>query len=164
MRAKIRHPSGANFIHSLSCLFSKGFRCYTSDSLFPLQPPTPPYPDKPPARPTPKNLISVHFGSVWLRFGSVWLRFGSVSGPFRVLFGVLGGVGVGSGRGVSSVREKNITMLHPARQYKKASSDLLLGDFGWLSLMRNSAPEIDILTPPPHATLHPQATDSPSSF
>ena len=43
-------------------------------------------------------------------FGSVWLRFGSVSGPFRVSFGVLGGVRVGSGRG-ASVREKNITTL-----------------------------------------------------
>ena len=31
-----------------------------------------------------------------------------VSGPFRVRFAVLGGVGVGSGRG-ASVREKNIT-------------------------------------------------------
>ena len=36
------------------------------------------------------------------------LRFGSVLGPLRVRFGVLGGVGVGSGRG-ASVREKNIT-------------------------------------------------------
>ena len=65
--------------------------------FFPYNPTPPPYPDKPPARPTPKSLISVHFGSVWLRFGSVWLRlapfrvcFGSVSGPFR---------GVGWGRG-----------------------------------------------------------------
>ena len=88
--------------------------------FFPYSPPTPPYPDKPPARPTPKSLISVHFGSVWLRFGCVRLRFGSVSGlfraggsvsgPFRVRFGVLYGVGVGSGRG-ASVREKNITIL-----------------------------------------------------
>ena len=79
--------------------------------FFPYNPP-PPYPDKPPARPTRKSLISVHFGSVWLRFssvGSVWLHFGSVLGPFRVRFGVLGGVGVGSGRG-ASVREKNITI------------------------------------------------------
>ena len=75
--------------------------------FFPYNPP-PPYPGKPPARPTPKSLISVDFGSVWLRFGSGWLRFGSVSGLFRVRFGVLGGVGVGSGRG-ASVREKNIT-------------------------------------------------------
>ena len=51
--------------------------------FFPYNPP--PYPDKPPARPTPKSLISVHFGSVWLRFGSV-------SGLFRVRFGSLGGV------------------------------------------------------------------------
>ena len=66
--------------------------------FFPYNPPPhPPYPDKPPARPTPKSLMSVPFGSVWLRFGSVWLRlapfrvcFGSVSGPFR---------GVGWGRG-----------------------------------------------------------------
>ena len=67
--------------------------CYSSDFLFPLQPPHTPYPGKPPAHPTPKSLISVHFGSVWLRLGSVWLRFGSVLGPFRVRFGVLGGVG-----------------------------------------------------------------------
>ena len=55
--------------------------------FFPYNPPPPPYPDKPPARPTPKSLISVHFGSVWLRFGSVWLR----SGPFRVCFGSVSG-------------------------------------------------------------------------
>ena len=51
---------------------------------------------------------SVHFGSVSVVSGP----FGSVSGLFRVRFGVLGevlgGVGVGSGRG-ASVREKNIT-------------------------------------------------------
>ena len=40
-----------------------------------------------------------------LDFGSVSAPFGSVSGPFRVRFGVLGGVGVGSGRG-ASVRER----------------------------------------------------------
>ena len=64
--------------------------------LFPLQP-TPPPPRQTPARPTPKSLISVHYGSVSVRFGSVWLRlalfqvcFGSVSGPFR-------GVGCGQG-------------------------------------------------------------------
>ena len=45
--------------------------------LFPYSPP--PHPDKSPARPTPKSLISAHFGSVSVRFGSV-------SGP-------LGGVG-----------------------------------------------------------------------
>ena len=63
--------------------------------FFPYNPP-PPQPRQT-ARPTPKSLISVHFGSVWLRFGSIWLRlapfrlrFGSVSGPFR---------GVGWGRG-----------------------------------------------------------------
>ena len=39
----------------------------------------------------------------------------SVTGPFRVLFGVLGGVGVGSGRG-ASVREKNITRLEALRE------------------------------------------------
>ena len=51
----------------------------------------------PPGRSTREGLISVNFGSVWLRsapFGSVWLRFGSVPGPFRVRFG-----GVGWGRG-----------------------------------------------------------------
>ena len=68
-----------------------GAKEYCSDFLFPLQPPHPPYPDKPPGCPTPKSLISVHFGSV--------------SAPFRVRFGVLGGVGVGSGRG-ASVRER----------------------------------------------------------
>ena len=61
----------------------------------------------PPGRPTREGLISVHFGSVWLRFGSV-------SGLFRLRFrsvsGVLGGVVVGSVRG-ASVREKNITNL-----------------------------------------------------
>ena len=61
-----------------------------SDFLFPLQP-HPPQPDKPPRCPTPEGLISVHFGSVWLRSGP----FGSVSGPFR---------GVGWGRG--GVRER----------------------------------------------------------
>ena len=81
---------------------------YCCDFLFRLQPP-PPHPDKPPARPTRKSLISVHFGPFRLRFGPFrvrWLRlapfrvcFGSVSGPFRVRFGALGGVGVGWGRG-----------------------------------------------------------------
>ena len=60
--------------------------------FFPYNPP-PPLPRKPPARPTPKRLISVHFGSVWLRFGSVWLCLA----PFRVRFGSFwwgrGGVG-----------------------------------------------------------------------
>ena len=70
---------------------------YYSDILFPLQPPPLPIPTNPPGRPTREGLISVHFGSVWLRsapFGSVWLCFGSVPGPFRVRFG-----GVGLGRG-----------------------------------------------------------------
>ena len=57
----------------------------TSDFLFPLQP-TPPPPDKPPGRPAPESLISVHFGSVSVCFGSVWLR----SAPFRVRFGSVG--------------------------------------------------------------------------
>ena len=69
--------------------------------FFPYNPPHPPYPEgKPPTRPTPKSLISVHFGSVWLRFGSVWLRlapfqvcFRSVSGPFRGVGWDRGGVG-----------------------------------------------------------------------
>ena len=63
-----------------------------------------PHPKQAPDRPTRGGLISVHFGSIWLRSGP----FGSVSGLFRVRFGVLGGVGVGSWRG-ASVREKNIT-------------------------------------------------------
>ena len=53
--------------------------------FFPVQPP-PPIPTNPVSGP----------------FGTVWVRFGSVSGLFRVRFGVLGGVGVGSGRGVSA--------------------------------------------------------------
>ena len=83
----------------------------SSDILFPLQPPTPPTPTNPPPVPPRKawfRSISAPFGSVSAPFGSIWLRFGSVLGPFRVRFGVLGGVGVGSGRG-ASVREKNIT-------------------------------------------------------
>ena len=82
-----------------------------SDFLFPLQP-TPPYADKTPGCPTSESLISVHFGSISVLFGSIWVRlgpfrvyFGSVWGPF----GVLDGVGVGSGRG-AAVREKNITI------------------------------------------------------
>ena len=77
--------------------------------FFPYNPNPPPQPDKPPGRPTPRELdfgpfrvcfspFQVRLGSV---FGSVWVRLG----PFRVRFGVLGGVGVGSGRG-ASVREK----------------------------------------------------------
>ena len=91
----------------------EGLRPWSSDILFPLQPPPLPIPTNPPGHPTREGLISVHFGSVWLRsapFGSVWLRFGSVPGPFRVRFGVLGGVVVGSVRG-ASVREENITTM-----------------------------------------------------
>ena len=77
---------------------------------------TPPIPTNPPPAVPPDwawfRSISAPFGSVSGPFGSVWLRFGSVSGPFRVRFGVLGGVGVGSGRG-ASVREKNIPTLVP---------------------------------------------------
>ena len=61
--------------------------------FFPYNP-TSPHPDNPRNRPTPESLISVHFGSVSVRFGSA-------SGPFenfRARFGVLGGVGVASGR------------------------------------------------------------------
>ena len=83
--------------------------------FFPYNPhPLPPrIPTNPPGRPTREGLISVHFGSVWLRsgpFGSVRLRFGSVSCP-------VGGVGVGSVRG-ASVREENITMGDPLRRWK----------------------------------------------
>ena len=39
-------------------------------------------------------MISVHFGSVWLRLAPFRVCSGSVSGPFRVRFG-----GVGWGRG-----------------------------------------------------------------
>ena len=77
--------------------------------FFPYSP-EPPHPDKPPrGRLTRGGLISVHFGSVWLRsgpFGSVRLRFRSVSGLFRVRFGSVSGCWVGSGRGAS---QKNIT-------------------------------------------------------
>ena len=69
----------------------------------------------PPARPHPRGL---DFGAFRLRFDPFLDRlapFGSVSGLFRVRFGVLGGVGVGSGRG-ASVREKNITMLRPPHE------------------------------------------------
>ena len=45
-----------------------------------------------------------------LGFGSVWLRFSSISGPFRVRFGVLGGVGVGVGeRGFCKGKEYHYT-------------------------------------------------------
>ena len=82
--------------------------------FFPYNPHSAPSRQTPPAVPwTREDLISVHFGSIWLRSGPFWLRlapfrvcFGSVSGLFR---GVVGGVGVGSGRG-ASVREKNITI------------------------------------------------------
>ena len=82
-----------------------------SDFLFPFKPPPPLHPDKP--RPShPRELdfgpFRVRFGSVWVHLGPFRLRFGSVSGLFRVRFGVLDGVGAGSGRG-ASVREKNIT-------------------------------------------------------
>ena len=64
------------------CYGRLGKTAWTSDFLFPLQPH--PHPDKPPpgwaSCPTRKGLISVHFGSVWLRSGP----FDSVSGPFRV--------------------------------------------------------------------------------
>ena len=68
-----------------------------SDFLFPLQPAHPPYPDKPPARPTAKSLISVHFGSVSalfrLRLALFRVCFGSVSGLFRDVGWGRGGVG-----------------------------------------------------------------------
>ena len=78
--------------------------------FFPYSPPSPPHPDKPPShsRELDYGSISGPFWSISGRFGSVWVRFGSVSGLFRVCCGVLGGVGVGSGKR-ASVREKNIT-------------------------------------------------------
>ena len=76
--------------------------------------PTPPIPTNPPRPSHPKEL---DFGPFRLRLAPFRLRlalFGSVLAPFRVRFRarfrVLGGVGVGSGRG-ASVREKNITTL-----------------------------------------------------
>ena len=57
--------------------------------FFPYNPPTPL------PRPTPRlsHPEKLDFSPFRLRFGSVWLRFKSVSGPLRVRFGVLGGVG-----------------------------------------------------------------------
>ena len=77
--------------------------------FFPYNPPNP-LPRQTPAPVPPRKAefwsisapfgsVSAPFGSVWLRLAPFWLRFGSVSGPFRVRFGVLGGVGVGSGWG-----------------------------------------------------------------
>ena len=83
-----------------------------SDFLFPLQPPTPPPPSR--QTPWPSHPRELDFGPFRVRLGLFWVCFGSVSGLFRVCFGsgsvsgpfrVLGGVGVGSGRG-ASVREK----------------------------------------------------------
>ena len=82
--------------------------------FFSLTTPSPrPPPRQTPPRPShPRGLdfgpFQLRLAPFRLRFSSVWLRFGSVSGLFRVHFGVLGGVGAGSGRG-ASVREKNIT-------------------------------------------------------
>ena len=107
-------PAHDNWLYVKS--FFPGFSpFYASDCLFPLRPPPLPHPD---ILPRPSHPSGLDFGPFWLRFGpfriclafgSVWLRFGFVSGPFLVRFGVLGGVGVGSGRG-ASVREKNITI------------------------------------------------------
>ena len=65
------------------------FGGFSSDFLFPLQPPAPHIPTP---RPPPSHLRELDFG------------------PFRVRLGVLGWVGLGSLRG-GSVREKNITEL-----------------------------------------------------
>ena len=104
----------------------RGSQLYPSDFLFPLQPPPPPSHKKKTGRPTPESLFSVHFGSVLVCFGSVWVRlglcFGSVSGLFRVRFGVLGGVRVGSGRGTSA-REKNITTLPMQDRFLRFADD-----------------------------------------
>ena len=61
--------------------------CRTSVVIFffPYNPP-PPLPRQTPRPSHPESLISVHFGSVSALFGSV-------SGPFRVRFEVLDGVG-----------------------------------------------------------------------
>ena len=86
--------------------------------FLPCKPP-PPHPDKPPSRPTRQSLISVHFRSVSGPFGSVWLRFGSVSGPFRVRFRVLGGVGVGSGRAEGLLQGKRISLSYSEYLFQK---------------------------------------------
>ena len=93
--------------HRSACFgMSWGFYTRVVVFFFPYNPPPPPTPTNPPARPITKILISVHFGSVWLRLapGLFQVRFGFVSGPFGW------GRGVGSGRG-ASVRGKNITIL-----------------------------------------------------
>ena len=97
---------------------------------FSLTTPPPPYPDKPPARPTVKSLIrsiSAPFGSVSAPFDSVWLLFGSFSGPFRVRFGSVSGRWVGSewGRGEG--------LLYKGKEY----------------LVDISAPKKNIYPPPP---------------
>ena len=66
-----------------------------SDFLFPLQTPPPPIRQTP----RPSHPRGLDFSPFQIRLA-----------PFRVRFGVLGGVAVGSGRG-ASVREKNITSL-----------------------------------------------------
>ena len=79
------HPS----VVSIQGWFLRG-----QNFFFPYNPLLPPSRQTPPpGQPTPESLISVHFGSVSVLFGSVWVRFGSISGPFRVHFGVLDGVG-----------------------------------------------------------------------
>ena len=75
----------------------------------PCNPPAPPpiATNPPPSHPmqrAKKSPFRVHFGPFRVRFGSVSVRFGRLPASLEVL----GGVGVGSGRG-GSVREKNIT-------------------------------------------------------
>ena len=77
-----------------------------------------PHPLPPRQTPRPSHPRGLDFGPFLLRLAPFRLSlapFGSVSAPFRVRFGVLGGVGAGSGRG-ASVREKNITQ--GSGQYK----------------------------------------------
>ena len=64
------------------------FSVKTSDFIFPYNPHPRPSRQTPPGSPTPESLISVHFGSVWLRSGPFELR----SAPFRVGFGSVSAV------------------------------------------------------------------------
>ena len=109
----IKSPIFTNAPCKTACLYNAPsivifFFPYNPPPPLPRQTPRPSHPEK--LDFGPFRLRLALFGSVSAPFGSVWLRFGSVLAPFRVRFGVLGGVGVGSGRG-ASVREKNITNL-----------------------------------------------------
>ena len=83
--------------------FSRTFRPHNHYSIviffFPYNRHPAPIPTKTPGRPTPENLISVHFRSVSAPFRVRLTPFGSVSGLLRVRFGSVSGCWVGSGWG-----------------------------------------------------------------